>query len=148
MGVFRNRVHRKADRDGEATLRSTEHVEVGSVSFRDVGDDGQAEPEPIRAGGPVWGAPLEGLEQSADPSGSMRGPALVTVSVSSAALAASATRMCPPAMLWWMALSTRFETIWWSRRASPVAVAASREASTWSPLVTADAWLARRTWAV
>ena len=36
------------------------------MGFGDVGDDGQAETESVRAGGPVRGGALEGLEQSAD----------------------------------------------------------------------------------
>ena len=36
------------------------------MGLGDVGDDGQAETEPVRAGGPVRGGALEGLEQTAD----------------------------------------------------------------------------------
>ena len=36
------------------------------MGFGDFGDDGQAETETVRAGGPVQGGALEGLEQTAD----------------------------------------------------------------------------------
>ena len=36
------------------------------MGFGDVGHDGQAEAEPVRAGGPVRGTALEGLKQTAD----------------------------------------------------------------------------------
>jgi hypothetical protein len=59
-------VCRKAHRDGQAAFGSGMDLEAGSVGFGDVGDDGQAETKPVRAGGPVRGGALEGLDQAAD----------------------------------------------------------------------------------
>jgi hypothetical protein len=61
------------------------------VGFGDVGDDGQAETEPVRAGGPVRTARWKGSSRRLTWSGGTGGPVLVTVSVASVVLAASLT---------------------------------------------------------
>src|ERR1700722_12013815 len=56
----------KGDRDGQTAFRAGKDLEAGSVGLGNVGDDGQAETEPARVGGPVRGAALKGLQESAD----------------------------------------------------------------------------------
>jgi len=53
------RVRRKAGRDGQAAFGPGTNLEAGRVGFDDLGDDGQAETETVRAGSPVRGAALE-----------------------------------------------------------------------------------------
>lgn len=56
----------KVQGDGQAAFGSGVDLEAGSVGLGDVGDDGEAETEPVRAGGSVWGGALEGFD-SGDP---------------------------------------------------------------------------------
>jgi hypothetical protein len=65
---------REAHGDGQAALGPGTDLKAGPVGFDDVGDNGQAEAEPVRPGGPVRGGASEGLEQTGDLVWRYRGP--------------------------------------------------------------------------